>query len=326
MVTEYITLQMLSDQWMNAKLHKVKASTYARYSFLLSRHILPKLGTICLEEITPDMIDDFLLCKRQSGNLRDGSPLSPKTVNDMRTLILEVLKYAMRKGFCKFIYEDIYSPNRTEQNIKVLSISEQKQLTKYLEMHMESASLGITIALSCGLRIGEICALTWNDIDLQKPAIYVNKTLNRIQLIHNKESPENPRTTVQITAPKTKYSMREIPITQKLLSLLQKYHPMCKEEHSVFILTGTKYPMEPRLLLKRYKKILGKAGLPDYTFHSLRHSFATRCVEAGMDAKTLSLLLGHSSISITLQLYVHPSFEQKTRELQKLEQFLNVHT
>ena len=172
--------------------------------------------------------------------------------------------------------------------------------------------LGILLTLYSGLRIGEICALQWQDFDFRNGTIMISKTLYRIQT----ENPDNnQKTKIIIESPKTESSIRVIPLPSFILNICINN---CGK-NQCYVLTGTEKYMEPRLCLKKFKNILKELGFSNYTFHTLRHTFATRCVENGFDVKSLSEILGHSNINTTMQRYVHPSLEFKQRNMDRLE-------
>ena len=167
------------------------------------------------------------------------------------------------------------------------------------------------------MRIGEICALTWNDIDIQNETIHIHKTLQRIYIFENTKK----QTKLILDTPKTKNSIRDIPILPELLSLLRSIKKVVNNEY--FILSNDSTPLEPRAYRNYYKNLLNKIGVPFIKFHALRHSFATRCVESKCDYKTISVILGHSSINTTMNLYVHPNLEQKRRCLKQMARMLS---
>lgn len=177
----------------------------------------------------------------------------------------------------------------------------------YVKNHLTFRNLGILITLSSGLRIGEVCALKWSDIDLEKGVIHVRRTIQRIYVIEN----GTRKTQVLIDTPKTKGSNREIPMTKTLINMIKPLKKIVNDDF--FILTNDEKPTEPRTYRSYYFLFMEKLGLPLVKFHCLRHSFATRCIESNADYKTVSVLLGHANISTTLNLYVHPNDEQKKK-------------
>jgi integrase len=166
------------------------------------------------------------------------------------------------------------------------------------------------------MRIGEVCALTWEDVDTKQGVIRVSKTIERIYVIDG----ENKHTELIISTPKTKNSNREIPMTKDLLKVLKPLKTIVNGAY--YVLTNDANPTEPRTYRNYYKQLLRKLDIPILKFHGLRHSFATRCIESQCDYKTVSVILGHANISTTLNLYVHPNLEQKKRCLDKMSKAL----
>ena len=186
-------------------------------------------------------------------------------------------------------------------------------MENYLFQHPDPLELGILTALYGGLRIGELCALQWKDIHFESGIIQISKTILRIQ---KEDRNDKKKTQVLIGHPKTDSSKRLIPMPAFILEFLGNF----RQGSEIYLITGTKFYMEPRMCLEKYKKILKKAGLDSYTFHTLRHTFATRCVEKGFDPKSLSEILGHANVNTTLQNYVHPSIDLKKEQMDRLEQ------
>jgi integrase len=187
---------------------------------------------------------------------------------------------------------------------------------KYVTENFTFRNLGILICLNTGMRIGEVCALTWEDVDTRQGVIRVSKTIERIYVIDG----EDKHTELIISTPKTKNSNREIPMTKDLLKVLKPLKAIVNGEY--YVLTNDANPTEPRTYRNFYKQLLRKLDIPVLKFHGLRHSFATRCIESQCDYKTVSVILGHANISTTLNLYVHPNLEQKKRCLDKMSKAL----
>ena len=198
-----------------------------------------------------------------------------------------------------------------ERLLPVLTEEEQLRLIRYVREHPVPRNLGLFMALSTGMRIGEICALQWENIDLSRKLIRVDKTVMRIYHPERKDA----RSEVVVGPPKSSASCRDIPIYDELAALLAGARP--KEINKVYFLTGKKKPTEPRCYRNWFQHVLDEVGIPRINFHALRHTFASRCIERGGDSKTVSELLGHADISTTLGLYVHPGMDQKRRTIEK---------
>ena len=203
-----------------------------------------------------------------------------------------------------------------KQTIEVLSRTNQKRIMNYVQENFTFRNLGVYICLSTGIRIGEICALTWDDIDTENGIIAVRKTIQRIYIIEN----GSRHTELLLDTPKTKNSIRDIPMTKDLLKMLKPLKKIMNP--NFFILTNDAKPTEPRTYRNYYKKMMQALNIPELKFHGLRHSFATRCIESNCDYKTVSVILGHSNISTTLNLYVHPNLEQKKKCIEQMAKML----
>ena len=297
-------IRQIAKLWEEEKRQYVKKSTYAAYCLIVDIHILPAFGQ--QEVIREKDVQEFVLQKLDSG-------LSQKTVKDILIVLRMILKFGAKNNYCTYIPFDIKFPMESnKQELEVLSVTNQKKIMRFLEENFTFRNLGIFICLSTGVRIGEICALTWDDVDIESGVIHVRKTVQRIYIR------EEGRTYTEliIDTPKTSNSMRDIPMTKDLFNILKPLKKVVNEQY--FILTNDTTPTEPRTYRNYYKKLLEKLGIPSIKFHGLRHSFATRCIESHCDYKTVSVILGHSNISTTLNLYVHPNYEQKKKCIDKM--------
>lgn len=201
--------------------------------------------------------------------------------------------------------------------MRILSTTEQNNLNEYLLKNPENTSLGILLSLYTGLRVGELCALKWEDVSFDDKYIHVHKTMQRIQTLNGSDA----KTVVIISKPKSDCSIRNVPIPDRLLSIMLDY----QKAPDTYILTGmNNLYVEPRTMQYRFKSIIKKAGIAPANFHALRHTFATRCIELGFDIKSLSEILGHASVNITLNRYVHPSMELKQKNMNMLSDLLAV--
>jgi integrase len=224
-----------------------------------------------------------------------------------------ILKFGAKHKWINYAPFDIqYPTEREKQNVEVLSRVHQKKMMNYIQGHFTFRNLGVYICLSSGIRIGEICALKWEDIDTDNGVIHVRRTIQRIYTIENGIR----KTELLIDTPKTKNSLREIPLSKELLRMLKPIKKVVNS--SFFVLTNDIKPTEPRTYRTYYDKLMKELEIPRIKFHGLRHSFATRCIESKCDYKTVSVLLGHSNISTTLNLYVHPNMEQKKKAIEQM--------
>jgi site-specific recombinase XerD len=303
------TFRELSALWKEEKRQYVKQSTMSVYILILENHLLPIFGEAT--KIDEADVQCFVMRK-----LSDG--LSQKSIKDM----LIVLKMVVRHGikFCNWQHADWcikFPTEQTSNSLPVLNIVHQRKLMKYVTDNFTFRNLGILICLNTGMRIGEVCALTWGDVDIKQGVIHVNKTLERIYIIDG----DSKHTELIISTPKTRNSNREIPITKSLLKVLKPLKAIVSD--SFYVLTNDENPTEPRTYRNYYKQLLHRLDIPALKFHGLRHSFATRCIESQCDYKTVSVILGHANISTTLNLYVHPNLDQKKRCLDKMSKSLD---
>ena len=293
-------------EWLIEKREYIKESTYANYSNNIFNHIIPKLGEYSLAEIDHKILQEFLLDLFKNGKSNRNGGLSEKTIKDISIILKGSLKKAINEGKMKHIELTFHYPkSNIEKKIYILTKKEQNKITDYVIDNLSSKNIGLLISLYSGIRIGELCALKWEDIDFKKSLICINKTMQRIYI---KDKSDNTSKII-ITSPKTKNANREIPINKNFLELLKKV----KSSKNNYVLTGTEKFIEPRSYRKHFEKVLKKLKIKHFNFHSLRHTFATNCISLGVDYKTVSEILGHSNVNITLNLYVHPRLSQKKK-------------
>ena len=296
------TVDAFFNEWFRSVQHLVKESTSANYAMKTEKHILPIFGNKLVSSIAPDDIYAFISQKQKEG-------LSVRYIADIVILMKTIFKYAVRTYHIFNPLDGVSLPKKKSPEIQLLDEAEQVKLQSYVAGHQNRSTLGTALSMSTGIRIGELCALQWKDIDLEKRILTVRKTMQRIQC-----PTEFSRTKLIITNPKSESSQRKIPIPDCMMSFLLKF----KGKDEDFLLTGTEKPIEPRAMQYRFRTILKNAKLPSVHFHALRHMFASNCVKLGFDIKALSELLGHSSVEITLNRYVHSSFEQKREYMKRL--------
>ena len=296
------TFEEVATMWLADKQQYVKMSTYCAYSLLLSNHLKPVFAKE--QDVTEELVQTFVLGKLQQG-------LSRNSVKDMLMVLKMVLKYAAKHGYMPWRQIDINFPTERRQNeVKTLSRADQRRLMDHIQANFSFMNLGIYICLSAGLRIGELCALTWDDLDTDAGVVRISKTLQRIYM------KDKGCTEVIIGTPKSKNSVREIPLAKELQRFIKSLKKVVNG--SFYVLTNSSSPTEPRSYRNHYRRLMQQLDLPLLKFHGLRHSFATRCIESKCDYKTVSVLLGHSSISTTLNLYVHPNLDQKKKCIERM--------
>lgn len=305
-----MTFGELMDRWKQYAKPHMKESSYAQYCFMIERHIRPELGEVLTDELDVDTIDRYTREKLEHGNIRNGGKLSAKTVTGHLMLIKLVLKYGKERGISCPETGIVHNPKRRMPRISVMTREEQRALEQTLVRMRTRTAAGIMLSLYAGLRIGEVCGLKWGDIDGTSGILKVQRTVLRIQ----NYGAEGGKTHVMIGRPKSDCSLRDIPLAAGILRFVEEF----REAPGTYVLTGTEKNAEPRTYYFHYKEVLREAGLPEYNYHALRHTFATRCVENGFDIKSLSEILGHSDVSVTLTRYVHPSMTLKKRQMEAL--------
>lgn len=286
----YITVGKVYREWLNAVVNRVKESTLANYQNKFEKHVLPEFGDIPCADLTAGRINAFINKK-----LADG--LSASYVRDIFTVFKTMLKYAQEEYGFRLSLKNVVLPKAERKQVEKISDTEQKKLVSYLKANMSLTAFGILLSLFMGLRIGELCGLKWEDVDFKHKTLYIRRTVQRIS-----SADGNRKTKVVISAPKSATSFREIAIPD----MLMKYFEMFRDEADHFILSGADKPVEPRTMQYRYKKILQSAEVENHNYHKLRHTFATNSAEKGFNVKALSAVLGHSSVTLTLNRYIHP--------------------
>ena len=293
--------RVVTEEWLKYKKNTVKKSTYYNYSYSVEKYLYPKFADQDITQIKD--YNDFI------EKLTD--TLAPKTVRDIITKLKEIINFYEEEHNTKLNIKKMSLPKMNKKEIQILSNKEKQKLEKYCIEQNSLKSLGILICLNTGLRIGEVCALRWENIDFESKKIHIEKTIERIY------SKEENKTIVIIDTPKSITSVRTIPINSKLYNILKQIRG--KSKKTDFVLTGSsEHYVEPRNYQYHFKEILKRIKVKKYKFHTLRHTFATNCIEAGMDIKSLSEILGHADVSITLNIYVHSSDKAKRKYLEKI--------
>ena len=309
------TFSDVAREWLCYKKPLLKEASLSKYTNIINLHLLPFFRDQDIHNITLEQMESFynglLITKTVKG-----TALAPKTTLDILSVMKAILLYATTKKYMNILPVLRYEYRAVPKKLVVLSGRNQKILSTYLCLNLTYRNLGLLICMYTGIRLGEACALSWEDISLTEGYIYIHKTMQRIQKEHN-----GKKTMIIITEPKTQSSIRTIPLPRQLIQLIKSSElPM-----QGYLLTGSyeKY-IEPRSYQYHFKKILQQCKIPQTNFHTLRHTFATRCVELGFDIKTLSEILGHSNINITLNRYVHPSFDLKKQNMNKINKLIAV--
>ena len=310
-----VTFADASAMWMKSNRIRLKGSTVHKYQYLLDKHLLPEIGDTTLSSLSASKLNSFFKEKLDNGR-SDNSTLSASYVRHMIIITNAVIRYAANEGLCEPLLNPVYTPKTQRKDIVVFDYDEQRALEQYISTTKNNTGIGIMITLHTGLRIGEICALSWNDIDFTNKIIRVRHTVSRVE----KGKGDSTTTTMIIGSTKTSTSLRDIPMTEKLYTCL-----LAHKEQSVspYVISSTDTFISPRTYDYRYHKVLKSCGISPKNYHALRHTFATRCIESGMDVKSLSEILGHANAAITLNIYVHSSLELKRAQIERMNQYLH---
>lgn len=299
-----VTFHRACELWKNDKKRYVKKSTMAAYSLIIHNHLEPRFGL--LKEVNRQsvqkMVDDEL-----------AAGVSQQTIRGWIIVLKMILRFCEARGYIRHRIMEIRFPTqRVRRQAPVLSVEEERRMMEWLSRHRDTYSLGLRICLLTGIRIGEICALTWKDVDLEAGVIRIRRTVHRVYLFDSGAK----HTELTVDFPKTANSYRDIPIIKELSDILYEYSQ--KADPDSFVVSGRLRPAEPQTMRNHLKKVAESLNLSMRRFHGLRHTFATRCVESKCDYKTLSTILGHSNVGTTMNLYVHPGIEQKRKCVEEM--------
>ena len=302
-----VDFQTASEDWLDHIQSTVKPSTFSNYTYLIRKHILPYFAKLPLRRLTQRELEGFMHEKLTNGRLKRRGGVSVKYLKDMVSLVKAVAAFGEQRygivssirysGSVRLEKKDISLPTKTQRGRLRDSLLRDKSL----------ATIGILIAMYTGMRIGEVCGLRWEDVDLRRGVIFVRRTVQRI-------SDNRGRTALVVGTPKTTSSARSIPIAPELKERLR-----AAERTRGYVASGTDKPAEPATLRRRFLSFLRRTNLPPMRFHALRHLFASSCIEQRFDISAVSELLGHSNKSMTLDLYVHSSMETKKRYMHRFK-------
>ena len=299
--------------WLNDAKYRTKESTYSHYLHSVNTHIRPRLGMLPLDQFSTENFDRFVKELLSNGRVDNTGGLSAKTVSDIVAIVRSTLRYAESHGYtCPCTIKRLRLKKHSGK-IRVLSKGEQQKLLNVLLNETDKYKLAVLISLYMGLRIGEVCALQWRDIDVDAGMLHVRNTLQRIQ--DGDCEAAGHKTRVIVSSPKSDCSIRDIPIPDCIKPIIEGFSGL---PNDYVISESGKAFVEPRLLQYHFSKIIKEAAIEKANYHALRHTFATRCVEAGFELKSLSEILGHANVNITLNKYVHASVELKEKNMNLL--------
>lgn len=296
------------NTWLECgAIHRVKPSTYESYYHCMKKYIIPFYLTTGCKEITEESVLGFVNSMKEDGSLSES--YKKKILAVFKTALREIL---INRKDSSAILQSIKLPKADQKEVQIFTMKEQR-LIEWTAMNDEDKrALGIVLCFYTGIRLGELCALRWSDFDLEAATMSIKRTVSRTKNF----TITDHKTMLNIGTPKSRTSIRKIPLPAFLVKLA-KEHILSGDKEDFYILTGNEDPIDPRAYQKLYKKILRKAGVKDRKFHSTRHTFATRALELHVDIKTVSEILGHSNVAITMNVYAHSLMEQKKIAIDK---------
>ena len=305
------------SKWLNLWIENYvepsnKSRTCQRYRQIVVNHVIPFFENRDIEELSPLVLQQYVAGLLAHGNLKTGKGLAPNTVNAVISVVQNSLKTAHALGYAKeYSANMIKRPKTEEKKVECFTLAEQKKIESAVLNGKKSKMFGVVLCLYTGLRIGELLALKWSDIDMQNGLLSVSKSCY---------DASDGKKHVRIEgSPKTAHSTRIIPLPKQLLPLLKdiKKHSKCE-----YVVADGDKPVWVRSYQRSFELLLKKLNIPHKGFHSLRHTFATRALECGMDVKTLSEILGHKNPIVTLNRYAHSLMEHKSAMMNRLGKLL----
>lgn len=301
------TFQFYAVKWLEEVIPDVKETSVIKYRNIIHSYLLPHFGRSLVNKIDRRRIIAFTSSLLATGGAK-GSGLKPSTVNTILTVFKKILEFASQETGRPMVNFRKLRVQVKKPTVSILQPDEQIKLWRYLTANPSPCNLGVFLCLICGLRIGEICALKWHDVELDRGVLSVSRALGRCQTF----AKSGKRTKIEITSLKSASSERKIPLAPDNI----KFLALRRRRDESYVLTGkSDKPMEPRTLRNHFKKTLDACDIHPINFHSLRHTFATTWIEQGLNLKALSEILGHSSVNVTLNYYVHPSLESKRQSV-----------
>ena len=290
----------VSNEWLEQRKSQIKESSYYNYRFIVEKYLISNYGNKNIRKLHDfnTFVDEL------------STYLAPKTIRDIFSVLKMILTFYEEKYNKKLKYKKTILPKIEKKEIEVFTAKERDKIEGYCIGQNTLKTIGILICFNTGMRLGELCALRWENIDLTEKCFYIRETAQRVY------KGKNEKSKVVIGLPKTKCSIRTIPMNSKIYNILKPLSKKYKKES--FFLTGTGKCNEPRSYQDFFQKLLSKLKIKKRNFHATRHFFASNCIEVGMDIKTLSKILGHANVQITMNTYVHSSKKQMKRYLEKL--------
>ncbi len=298
------------SKWLETCVKNVnKEHTYVIYYDIVSKHIVPHLGDMELEELRVDILQDFVAYMSKNGNIRTGGKLAPNTVRGVVSVLKQSLDYAQNLNYIKHNnMHFVRCPSMEEKRVNAFDVVEQQKIERFIASSKKQNYIGVIVCLYTGIRLGELLSLKWEDIDFERGMMHITKTTCVLK--------RGDKYVQIVDKPKSKAGERDIPLSKNLIEMLQSHQLQSKGE---WVLSNCRGNMvSPSAYQKTFANILKKCGISKKGFHSLRHTFATRAIEFGMDVKTLSEILGHTSPNITLSRYAHSMLSYKIEMMNKI--------
>lgn len=290
--------------YLKEKRNYIKESSYGIMSNQIYAHLIPYFGKYTFGTVTNKMLNKYVLYLNSKGRIDNKGGLAVKTTKDITIVLITALDYAIKLGYHPPIDLSVRYPSDSYKNqVKTFTPNDMERLINYLHGNLTAINIGILIAIYTGIRIGELCALQYKDIDFRRKLINIDKTLQRVNI----KSKDKSVSKIVINRPKSKNSIRQIPMNDSLYEVLLS---LDVRHSNRYLVSASKKYIEPRSLRYHYKKILQELNIEYLPFHCLRHTFATRLINNTNDYKTVSIILGHSSIAITLDTYTHLNDKQ----------------
>ena len=308
-----MTFDEIANLWRESHYQYIKDTTSSAYEYRLQKNIIPYFGRY--ENVTEKDLQEFVDSK-----LKDG--YSVHMIRDMCTVVKMVLKFGAKNKMCDLPIEwKMKFPTREKSTnlVEVWNIVQQRKMNAYLKEHFSFRNLGILITMQTGMRIGEISGLRWSDFDLENRVVHVQRTVERIT-VFGKDG-QTCGTKLHIGSTKSVSSDREIPLSKELLFFIRPLVKICESDN--YVTSNAATPCEPRTYRIYFKGLCDHVGVPRLRFHGLRHTFATSLIASKCDIKTVSSILGHSDVSITLNTYVHPDKKQKSNAINAMLRHIN---
>ena len=308
------TIEKTAENWLQKTGKEISVSTFLEYTGIVRRYIIPELGKLTWQEISQEDINTFT-DKLLHNDGKAGRNLAPSTVLHVRTVLRQIAIFAHKtESAPQFVFSDrIPGAGRTRG--RCFSEKDISKLCDYIQSLDDTRPFGVMLSLYMGIRVGELCALQWNDIDLIHGMIHIRKSTKKAFRDQDKKT----GATWIIGSPKTETSYRIIPIPLKIWKKLKSFHEEINDDQCYFLNGRTDRFVQPRSYERSFASYLDKCGIPRINIHSLRHCFATQSLGSGCSIKALSEMLGHASATTTLDMYVHPTMDEKRASIDRLE-------